>query len=170
MALIEDLEEDLDLGSLMDALPTQGDLLDQDDDAPIIRLINSLLAEAVKVGASDIHVETYETRLIVRFRVDGVLREVVAPQRAIAPLLVTYQGDGKARHCEKRLPQDGRISVRVGGKVDVRVSTSLRATVGRSLCDSLISRKGGRPRTPGDVVGIIKGWNHCLADHTASFW
>ena len=86
MALIEDLEGDLDLGSLMEALPTQGDLLDQDDDAPIIRLINSLLAEAVKVGASDIHVETYETRLIVRFRVDGVLREVVAPQRAIAPL------------------------------------------------------------------------------------
>ena len=82
----------------MEALPTQGDLLDQDDDAPIIRLINSLLAEAVKVGASDIHVETYETRLIVRFRVDGVLREVVAPQRAIAPLLVS-RIKVMVRHC-----------------------------------------------------------------------
>ena len=145
MALIEDLEEDLDLGSLMDALPTQGDLLDQDDDAPIIRLINSLLAEAVKVGASDIHVETYETRLIVRFRVDGVLREVVAPQRAIAPLLVSrIKVMARLDIAEKRLPQDGRISVRVGGKeVDVRVST-IPASNGERVVMRLLDKQEGR--------------------------
>ena len=145
MALIEDLEEDLDLGSLMEALPTQGDLLDQDDDAPIIRLINSLLAEAVKVGASDIHVETYETRLIVRFRVDGVLREVVAPQRAIAPLLVSrIKVMARLDIAEKRLPQDGRISVRVGGKeVDVRVST-IPASNGERVVMRLLDKQEGR--------------------------
>jgi len=86
MAFIEDLGDSMDLSSLMDQLPENGDLLEQDDDAPIIRLINSLLTEAIKVGASDIHVETYESRLVIRFRVDGVLREIVSPRRALAPL------------------------------------------------------------------------------------
>ena len=89
MQMIQDLGEDMDLGRLVDSLPESGDLLEQEDDAPIIRLINSLLTEAIKVDASDIHVETYETRLVVRFRVDGVLREVVSPRRALAPLLVS---------------------------------------------------------------------------------
>ena len=145
MAFIEDLEDDLDLGSLMDALPTQSDLLDQDDDAPIIRLINSLLAEAVKVGASDIHVETYESRLVVRFRVDGVLREIVAPQRAIAPLLVSrIKVMARLDIAEKRLPQDGRISVRIGGKeVDVRVST-IPASNGERVVMRLLDKQEGR--------------------------
>ena len=85
MQMIEDLGEDLDLGSVMDALPEVSDLLEENDDAPIIKLINSVLTEAVKVGASDVHVETYEMRLVVRFRVDGVLREVASPRRALAP-------------------------------------------------------------------------------------
>ena len=149
----------------MDALPTQGDLLDQDDDAPIIRLINSLLAEAVKVGASDIHVETYETRLIVRFRVDGVLREVVAPQRAIAPLLVSrIKVMARLDIAEKRLPQDGRISVRVGGKeVDVRVSTIPAAMVNGSLCDSLISKKVGKTSLTWDVSRDHQGMESLLS-------
>ncbi len=122
MQFIEDLGESMDLSSLMDQLPESGDLLEQDDDAPIIRLINSLLTEAIKVGASDIHIETYESRLVVRFRVDGVLREIVSPRRAMAPLLVSrIKVMAKLDIAEKRLPQDGRISVRVGGKeVDVR--------------------------------------------------
>ena len=71
MQMIEDLGEEVDLSSLVEAIPVTGDLLEQHDDAPIIKLINSLLTEAIKVGASDIHVETYETRLVVRFRVDS---------------------------------------------------------------------------------------------------
>lgn len=144
MQLIEDLGDSLDLSSLVDQLPESGDLLDQDDDAPIIRLINSLLAEAVKLNASDVHVETYETRLLIRFRVDGVLREVVSPRRALAPLLVSrIKVMAKLDIAEKRLPQDGRISVRVGGKeVDVRVST-IPASNGERVVMRLLDKQEG---------------------------
>lgn len=145
MQMIEDLGDEVDLSSLAEAIPETGDLLDQDDDAPVIRLINSLLAEAVKVAASDIHVETYETRLVVRFRVDGVLREIVSPRRALAPLLVSrIKVMAKLDIAEKRLPQDGRISVRVGGKeVDVRVST-IPASNGERVVMRLLDKQEGR--------------------------
>ena len=145
MQMIEDLGEDMDLSSLAEAIPETGDLLEQDDDAPIIRLINSLLTEAIKVGASDIHVETYESRLVVRFRVDGVLREIVSPRRALAPLLVSrIKVMAKLDIAEKRLPQDGRISVRVGGKeVDVRVST-IPASNGERVVLRLLDKHEGR--------------------------
>jgi len=145
MQMIEDLGEEVDLSSLVEAIPETGDLLEQDDDAPIIRLINSLLTEAVKVGASDIHVETYESRLVVRFRVDGVLREIVSPRRALAPLLVSrIKVMAKLDIAEKRLPQDGRISVRVGGKeVDVRVST-IPASNGERVVLRLLDKQEGR--------------------------
>ncbi|GAA4891311.1 type II secretion system ATPase GspE [Ferrimonas pelagia] len=123
--LMEDIGKDDDLTSLADELPETEDLLDADDDAPIIRLINALLSESIKVGASDIHVETYEKELVVRFRVDGVLREVLKQQRKIASLLVSrIKVMAKLDIAEKRVPQDGRISLRIGGRaVDVRVST-----------------------------------------------
>lgn len=145
MQMIEGLGEEMDLGSLVDAIPDSSDLLEQEDDAPIIKLINSLLTEAVKVDASDIHVETYETRLVVRFRVDGVLREVVSPRRALAPLLVSrIKVMAKLDIAEKRLPQDGRISVRVGGKeVDVRVST-IPASNGERVVMRLLDKQEGR--------------------------
>jgi len=145
MQMIEDLGEEVDLSSLAEAIPETGDLLEQEDDAPIIRLINSLLAEAIKVGASDIHVETYESRLIIRFRVDGVLREIVSPRRALAPLLVSrIKVMAKLDIAEKRLPQDGRISVRVGGKeVDVRVST-IPASNGERVVLRLLDKQEGR--------------------------
>ncbi|MFT5011888.1 MAG: general secretion pathway protein E [Patiriisocius sp.] len=145
MQMIEGLGEEMDLGSIVDALPDSSDLLEQEDDAPIIKLINSLLTEAVKVDASDIHVETYETRLVVRFRVDGVLREVVSPRRALAPLLVSrIKVMAKLDIAEKRLPQDGRISVRVGGKeVDVRVST-IPASNGERVVMRLLDKQEGR--------------------------
>lgn len=145
MQMIEDLGDEVDLSSLAEAIPETGDLLEQDDDAPIIRLINSLLAEAVKLGASDIHIETYETRLVVRFRVDGVLREIVSPRRALAPLLVSrIKVMAKLDIAEKRLPQDGRISVRVGGKeVDVRVST-IPASNGERVVMRLLDKQEGR--------------------------
>ena len=91
----------------------------------MVRLINALLLEAVKEGASDVHIETEERRLLVRFRVDGILREVISPKRALAPLLVSrIKVMGKLDIAEKRLPQDGRVSLRVGGyDLDVRIST-----------------------------------------------
>ncbi|TKB56226.1 type II secretion system ATPase GspE [Ferrimonas aestuarii] len=123
--LMEDIGKDDDLTSLADELPETEDLLDAEDDAPIIRLINALLSEAIKLGASDIHVETYEKELIVRFRVDGVLREVLKQQRKISSLLVSrIKVMARLDIAEKRVPQDGRISLRIGGRaVDVRVST-----------------------------------------------
>lgn len=114
-----------DLNALADTAAAVDDLLDQNDDAPVVRLINALLLEAVKEGASDVHIETEERRLIVRFRVDGVLREVIEPKRALAGLLVSrIKVMGKLDIAEKRQPQDGRVSLRVGGyDLDVRVST-----------------------------------------------
>ncbi|GGO98758.1 GspE/PulE family protein [Stakelama pacifica] len=114
-----------DLAALADSAAQVDDLLDSRDDSPVIRLINALLMEAIKEGASDVHVETQEKRLIVRFRVDGVLRDVLEPQRALAPLLVSrIKVMAKLDIAEKRIPQDGRVTLRIGGHdVDARVST-----------------------------------------------
>ena len=116
---------DDDLASIADTAASVDDLLAQNDDAPVVRLINALLLEAVREGASDVHIETEEQRLLVRFRVDGVLREVISPKRALAPLLISrIKVMGKLDIAEKRLPQDGRVSLRVGGfELDVRIST-----------------------------------------------
>lgn len=114
-----------DLAALADSAAAVDDLLDSRDDSPVIRLINALLLEAIKEGASDVHVETQEKRLVVRFRVDGVLRDIVEPQRALAPLLVSrIKVMAKLDIAEKRVPQDGRVTLRIGGHdVDARVST-----------------------------------------------
>lgn len=125
MQMVEGLGDDMDLASLADSVPETEDLMEQEDDAPIIRLINALLTEAIKENASDIHIETFEKRLAVRLRVDGVLRTIVEPKRKLAPLLVSrIKVMARLDIAEKRIPQDGRISLRVAGKeVDVRVST-----------------------------------------------
>jgi general secretion pathway protein E len=114
-----------DLATLADSAAAVDDLLDSRDDSPVIRLINALLLQAVRDGASDIHVETQEKRLIVRFRIDGMLRDVVEPKRALAPLLVSrIKVMARLDIAEKRVPQDGRVTLRVGGyDIDVRVST-----------------------------------------------
>ncbi|MDO6545003.1 type II secretion system ATPase GspE [Photobacterium sanguinicancri] len=123
--LMEDLGSDDDFFSLAEDLPETEDLLESEDDAPIIKLINAMLAEAIKEAASDIHIETFEKVLSIRFRIDGVLREVLQPSRKLAPLLVSrIKVMAKLDIAEKRVPQDGRISLRIGGRaVDVRVST-----------------------------------------------
>ena len=143
--MIEDLGDAFDLSSIADAIPDNADLLEQEDDAPIIKLINSLLGEAIKLEASDIHIETYESRLVVRFRVDGVLKEIVSPRRALAPLLVSrIKVMARLDIAEKRVPQDGRITVRVGGKeVDVRVST-IPANNGERVVMRLLDKQAGR--------------------------
>jgi len=123
--LMEDLGNESDLLSLAEDLPDTEDLLESEGDAPIIRLINAMLGEAIKEGASDIHIETFENQLVVRFRVDGVLREILRPNRKMSSMLVSrIKVMSKMDIAEKRVPQDGRISLRIAGRaVDVRVST-----------------------------------------------
>ncbi len=144
-AMVSDLDETLDLKTLADELPEPEDLLESEDDAPIIRLINALLTEAVKEGASDIHVEPYENRLIVRFRIDGVLREVLAPRKGIANAVVSrIKVMAKLDIAEKRLPQDGRIGLRIAGRpVDVRVST-IPAGRGERVVLRLLDKQAGK--------------------------
>jgi general secretion pathway protein E len=143
--MMGDLGDDMDLYHVAQQLPEPEDLLESEDDAPIIRLINALLTEAVKENASDIHIEPFENRLVVRFRCDGVLREVLEPQRVLAPLLVSrIKVMARLDIAEKRLPQDGRISLRVAGRaVDVRVST-LPSGNGERVVLRLLDKQAGR--------------------------
>ena len=139
------VEDDTDLAHLAQDLPEPSDLLESDDQAPIIKLINAILTQAVKDNASDIHIEPFENRLVVRFRVDGVLREVLQSRRAVAPLVVSrIKVMSKLDIAEKRLPQDGRISLRVAGRaVDVRVST-IPAGHGERVVLRLLDKQAGR--------------------------
>lgn len=123
--MVNDLQDNFDLSEMALHLPKPEDLLESADEAPIIRLINALLTEAIKENASDIHIESYEKRMVVRFRVDGVLREIIEPQRELAPMVISrLKVMARLDIAEKRLPQDGRISLSIGGRtVDVRVST-----------------------------------------------
>jgi general secretion pathway protein E len=144
-AMAADFDDNADLASLADALPEPTDLLESEDDAPIIRLINALLIEAVKENASDIHIEPFESRLVVRFRVDGVLREVLAPQKSVAqPVVSRIKVMAKLDIAERRLPQDGRIGLRIAGRpVDVRVST-IPAGYGERVVLRLLDKQAGR--------------------------
>jgi general secretion pathway protein E len=123
--VIGEVESKVDLSRMMQDLPAVEDLLEAANDAPIIRMLNALLTQAAKDGASDIHIEPYERSSSVRFRVDGTLREVVQPNKALhAALISRLKIMAELDISEKRLPQDGRISLRIGGRaVDVRVST-----------------------------------------------
>ncbi len=145
MQMVDGLDETTDLAHLAQDLPEQADLLESDDDAPIIRLINAVLTQAVKENASDIHVEPFENRLVVRFRVDGVLREVLQSRRAVAPLVVSrLKVMSKLDIAEKRLPQDGRISLRIAGRaVDVRVST-IPSGHGERVVLRILDKQAGR--------------------------
>ncbi len=145
MQIMGEVGEDMDLNSIAQQLPEPQDLLESEDDAPVIRLINALFTEAVKENASDIHIEPFETRLLVRFRVDGVLREVLEPARVLAPILVSrIKVMAKLDIAEKRLPQDGRISLRIAGRaVDVRVST-IPAGHGERVVMRLLDKQAGR--------------------------
>jgi general secretion pathway protein E len=123
--IVSEVQTDADLSRMMQELPAVEDLLETSDDAPIIRMLNALLTQAARDGASDIHIEPYERHSAVRFRVDGALREVVQPNRALhAALISRLKIMAELDISEKRLPQDGRISLRIGTRaVDVRVST-----------------------------------------------
>lgn len=141
----DSLEEKTDLSSVAEQLPEPEDLLETDDDAPIIRLINALLTEAIRENASDIHIEPFEDHLVVRMRVDGILHEVLRSRRAVAPLVVSrVKVMAKLDIAEKRLPQDGRISLRIAGHpVDVRVST-IPSGHGERVVLRLLDKQRGR--------------------------
>lgn len=122
---ISQLNDVIDLDQLAQSIPESEDLMDAQDDAPVIRLINALFSEALKQQASDIHLETFEDKMSVRLRVDGVLNEILQPNRALAPLLISrIKVMAKLDIAERRVPQDGRVSLKMAGKaLDVRVST-----------------------------------------------
>lgn len=143
--VVDEVESDLDLARLMQDLPAIEDLLESADDAPVIRMINALLTQALREGASDIHIEPFEQISVVRFRIDGRLRDVVRPKKAIhAALISRIKIMSQLDIAEKRLPQDGRITLRVGGKpVDVRVST-LPTGHGERAVLRLLDKEGGR--------------------------
>ncbi len=151
MTVMEGLDDGTDLLEVAQQLPEPSDLLESDDEAPIIRLINAVLTEAVKKHASDIHIEPYENRLAIRFRIDGVLEEVLQSRRAVAPLVVSrIKVMAKLDIAEKRLPQDGRISLRIAGRaVDVRVST-IPSGHGERVVLRLLDKQAGRL----DLVGL----------------
>ena len=123
--VVDELEDNVDLSRMMQDIPISEDLLELKNDAPIIRMINSLFKQASRDGASDIHLEAFEKQSVVRFRVDGNLRDVVDMKRGLHAALVSrIKIMASLDIAEKRMPQDGRISLRVGSKaLDIRVST-----------------------------------------------
>jgi general secretion pathway protein E len=143
--LMDDLGEALDLTALAQEMPTVQDLLEAQDDAPVIRLINALLAQALREGASDIHLEAYAEHSELRFRIDGLLREVMQPPRALHAALVSrIKVMANLDIAEKRLPQDGRIALKLAGHaVDVRVST-LPTAHGERVVLRLLDKRQGR--------------------------
>lgn len=145
MQMVDGLDDEMDLTQVAQELQEPSDLLESDDDAPIIRFINAVLTEAVKDNASDVHIEPYENRLGVRFRIDGVLQEILETRRALAPLVVSrIKVMSKLDIAEKRLPQDGRISLRIAGRaVDVRVST-MPSGHGERVVLRLLDKQAGR--------------------------
>ncbi len=145
MQIVDNLDEDFDLTELTQQLPQTADLLESEDDAPIVRLINALLTQAVREGASDIHIEPFETRSVVRFRLDGILRDIVEPQKVLHGVIVSrIKIMARLDIAEKRLPQDGRINLRLAGRpVDVRVST-LPTGHGERVVMRLLDKQAGR--------------------------
>jgi len=143
--IVDDLDGNLDLGELAQNLPRVADLMESEDDAPIVRLLNALLTQAVRDGASDIHVEPFETRSVVRFRIDGVLRDILEPPQAAHGVIVSrVKIMARLDIAEKRMPQDGRITLRLAGRpVDVRVSC-LPTAHGERVVMRLLDKQAGR--------------------------
>src|SRR3954462_4043390 len=141
----DEFDTDLDLTKLLQDVPAIEDLLESSDDAPVIRMINALLTQSLREGASDIHIEPFEQTSVVRFRIDGTLRDVVRPKKAIhASLISRIKIMSQLDIAEKRLPQAGRLTLRVGGSpVDVRVST-LPTGHGERAVLRLLDKEAGR--------------------------
>jgi general secretion pathway protein E len=159
--VIQDMHErDSDL--ILSEIEEIGDLLDDTSDAPIIKLVNLVLSQAVKSRASDIHIEPYQDKLKVRYRVDGILYDMLTPPKHIQSTLVSrIKVMAKLNIAEKRLPQDGRIEIRIANKnVDIRVSTIPTGfgerVVLRLLDKSSVLLKLSDLGLPGDRLRLVK--------------
>ncbi len=143
--IASNIESEADLTALTESLPEITDLLETENDAPIVKLINALLTQAVRQNASDIHLEIFERRSLVRYRVDGALHDVVEPKRNLHAALVSrVKVMAELDIAEKRLPQDGRIMLKIAGRsVDVRVST-LPTGHGERVVMRLLDKQAGR--------------------------
>ena len=165
-AVVDEVGGDIDLSRLMQDLPKVEDLLESEDDAPIIRMINALLTQAARDNASDIHIEPFETYSMVRFRVDGTLRDVVRPRRELHAALVSrIKIMASLDIAEKRLPQDGRITLRIGGRpMDVRVST-LPTGHGERAVLRLLDKEAGRLDLArlGMSPDLLRRFDHLIA-------
>ncbi|WP_059410835.1 type II secretion system ATPase GspE [Cupriavidus basilensis] len=163
--VVGEVEGEVDLSRLMQDIPAVEDLLESEDDAPIIRMINALLTQAAREGASDIHIEPFESSSVVRFRVDGTLRDVVRPKKALHGALISrIKIMAQLDIAEKRLPQDGRITLRVGGRpVDVRVST-LPTGHGERAVLRLLDKEAGRLDLAklGMAPGTLRGFDDLI--------
>ncbi|WP_353205588.1 ATPase, T2SS/T4P/T4SS family [Sphingomonas sp.] len=155
------LGDELDM--LADHLPTADDLLDTADDAPAIRLINGIIADAARNGVSDIHIEPYETGLVVRMRIDGVLRETLRMPPHVAPVVVSrVKVMARLDIAERRVPQDGRIGLTLGGKLlDVRVST-LPSRAGERVVLRILDKENAGITL--DVLGMTAAINQLLKE------
>ena len=163
--VVGEVEGEVDLSRLMQDIPAVEDLLESEDDAPIIRMINALLTQAAREQASDIHIEPFESASVVRFRVDGTLRDVVRPKKALHGALISrIKIMAQLDIAEKRLPQDGRITLRVGGRpVDVRVST-LPTGHGERAVLRLLDKEAGRLDLAklGMASETLRGFDHLV--------
>ena len=163
---VEEIDADFDLSRLADEIPESADLMADEEDAPVIRLINAILSQAVRDQASDIHIETFEEALVIRFRIDGVLSEVLRPKRMLAPLLVSrLKVMSKLDIAEKRIPQDGRISIRLAGHaVDIRLSTNPTAYGERIVLRLLDKQAGQLDLNQLNMAGVVEqGYKRILA-------
>jgi len=144
-ALADGMSQDMDLSRLLQEIPKVEDLLESQDDAPVIRLINALLTQALRDSASDIHIEPFESRSVVRLRIDGTLRDLIEPARTLHAAIVSrVKIMAQLDIAEKRLPQDGRITLRLAGKmIDVRVST-IPTGHGERVVLRLLDKQAGR--------------------------
>lgn len=144
MSAMDDFESE-DLASVVAELGEPEDLLDSADDAPVIKLLNAILAEAIRASASDVHIEPFENQLRIRFRVDGRLNTVLTPKPGIGSMLVSrIKVMARLDIAEKRLPQDGRIALKLGGRaVDLRVST-IPSSFGERVVMRLLDKSAGR--------------------------
>ena len=143
--MADDINENEDLLTVAQDLPEPADLLDSNNDAPIIKFINAIVTEGLRSNASDIHIEPYDNRLTIRYRIDGVLQEMLNTKQGLTSLVVSrIKVMSKLDIAEKRLPQDGRISLKIAGRsIDIRVST-IPSGHGERVVMRLLDKKAGR--------------------------
>ena len=163
-AAMEEMQDE-DMAGFAHDVEEAIDLLDSEDEAPIIKLVNSLISQSVKEHASDIHIEPTEKDIAVRFRIDGILYEKIRPPKKLhAPIVSRIKVQAGLNIAEKRLPQDGRIRIKIAGKdIDIRVAT-VPTTYGERITMRLLDRSsillnltdlGFSPDNYGTMNGLI---------------